>query len=238
MFHAGVLLLVALSLGGYVSYIPLAALAGILLKVGIDVIDWRYLRRMHRAPLADLVTLTIVLVLTVFVDVMTAVAAGMVFASLLFVKDVADHQMQSISTISGDTDQLLTEEERDLFRQCDGHALILHLAGLMSFGAANELVRRMARAGDYRVLIIDLLDVPKVDGSAALAIEDVMQTAARTGKAVIVVGLNFSVARLFARLGILDLVHETHRVATRREAIEAAVAILQRREITPVASGA
>lgn len=228
MFHAIVLLVIALGLGPLVAYIPHAALAGILLKVGVDVIDWRFLKRIHRAPRADMVIMLVVLALTVFVDVITAVAAGMVFASLLFVKETADFQIESIRTIShADSDELLTNEERDLFRRCNGKALILHLSGLMSFGAANELVRRMARVSDYDVLIIDLLDVPKVDGSAAIALEEIMDSAARAKRQVIIVGLNFAVARLLARLGILDRVHETHRVATRFEAVSQAVRLIE-----------
>jgi sulfate permease, SulP family len=230
MTHALVLLAIALGLGRLVAYIPHAALAGILLKVGVDVIDWRFLRRMHRAPRVDLVTMLIVLALTVFVDVITAVAAGMIFASLLFVKEMAELQMESIRTIShADSEVLLSGDELALFRRCEGKALILHLSGLMSFGAANELVRRMSRAGDYEVLIIDLLDVPRVDGSAALALEEIMQVAGQKGRDVVIVGLNFAVARLFARLGILDMVHETHRVATRREAVERAVTLIESR---------
>jgi SulP family sulfate permease len=99
----------------------------------------------------------------------------------------------------------------------------------MSFGAANELVRRMARVSDYEILIIDLLDVPKVDGSAALALEEIMQEAARAGREVIIVGLSIAVARLFARLGILEMVHETQRVATRHEAVLRAVSIVESR---------
>lgn len=228
MFHALVLLLIALGLGPLVAYVPHAALAGILLKVGVDVIDWRFLRRIHRAPRADMIIMMVVLALTVFVDVITAVAAGMVFASLLFVKETADLQIESIKTISNvESENLLTGEERVLFRRCDGKALILHLSGLMSFGAANELVRRMARVSDYDILIVDLLDVPKVDGSAAIALEEIMQSAARAERQVIIVGLNFAVARLLARLGILDRVHETHRVATRFEAVSLAVKLVE-----------
>jgi SulP family sulfate permease len=230
MFHAVVLLLIALGLGPLVSYIPHAALAGILIKVGIDVIDWRYLRRMHRAPRIDLVTMIVVLGLTVFLDVITAVAAGMILSSLLFVKETAELQMESIRTIShAESEKLLTDEERALFQRCGGKALILHLSGLMSFGAANELVRRMSRIGDYEILIIDLLDVPKVDGSAALALEEIMQAAKRAGREVIIVGLSLTVARLFARMGILDQVHETHRVANRYDAITKAVSIVESR---------
>lgn len=81
------LLAIALSLGGLIAWIPHAALAGILLKVGYDVIDWRFVQRLPRAPRMDQVVMLVVLVLTVFVDVITAVGVGIVIASLVFVKE-------------------------------------------------------------------------------------------------------------------------------------------------------
>ena len=132
------------------------ALAGILIKVGVDVIDWRYIKRMHRAPRIDLILMLVVLVLTVFVDVITAVGVGIVMASLLFVKEMADVQVQSIRTIVDDIDHdLLTVDEAEAFRQCNGRAAILHLSGAMSFGAANEMMRRIVAVRPVDGLIID-----------------------------------------------------------------------------------
>ncbi len=127
----------------------------------------------------------VVLVLTVFVDVITAVGVGIVMASLLFVKEMADVQVQSIRTIVDDIDHdLLTVDEAEAFRQCNGRAAILHLSGAMSFavGAANEMMRRIVAVRPVDVLIIDLTDVPSVDGSAALTLEEIMQRALEVGQ--------------------------------------------------------
>jgi SulP family sulfate permease len=224
VLHALVLLLIVLGLGPVVSFVPHAALAGILFKVGIDVIDWRFIRRWHRAPRTDLILMLVVLVLTVFVDVITAVGVGIVMASLVFVKDMADIQMQSIRTVLDEVGHdLLTAEETHLFRQCNGRAAILHLSGAMSFGAANEMMRRIVGVRPVETLIIDLTDVPSIDGSAALTLEEIMQRGAEAGQDVFIVGMQLHVARVLSKMGILDEVRETTRFATRLEAIQAAI---------------
>jgi SulP family sulfate permease len=224
VLHALVLLLIVLGLGPVVSFVPHAALAGILFKVGIDVIDWRFIRRWHRAPRTDLILMLVVLVLTVFVDVITAVGVGIVMASLVFVKDMADIQMQSIRTVLDEVGHdLLTAEETRLFRQCNGRAAILHLSGAMSFGAANEMMRRIVGVRPVETLIIDLTDVPSIDGSAALTLEEIMQRGAEAGQDVFIVGMQLHVARVLSKMGILDEVRETTRFATRLEAIQAAI---------------
>jgi SulP family sulfate permease len=222
--HAITLFLVVLGLGPVLSVIPHAALAGILMKVGLDVIDWRYLKRMLRAPRIDVVLMFVVLVLTVFVDVITAVAAGVVIASLAFVKESAELQIESIQALSDpEHAQFLSPEESELFRLCRGRLLFLYLSGLMSFGAAKELSRRIGIADTFDVFVLDLHDVPKVDGSAALALEEIIDQAVASGKDVLVVGLSAPVARLLAKMGILDRFKETTRFATRREALRYAV---------------
>lgn len=231
VFHALVLLLIVLGLGPVVSYIPHAALAGILIKVGIDVIDWRFIGRWYRAPRTDIVLMLVVLVLTVFVDVITAVGVGIVMASLVFVKDMADVQIQSIRTIVDDVGHdLLTADEAAAFRQCNGRAAILHLSGAMSFGAANEMMRRIVSVKPVEVLIIDLSDVPSIDGSAALTLEEIVQRAMDVDQEVFIAGLQFGVARVLGRLGALDGVREATRFSTKLEAIEAALQWLSDRK--------
>lgn len=224
VLHALILLLIVLGLGPVVSYIPHAALAGILFKVGIDVIDWRFIKRWYRAPRTDLILMLVVLVLTVFVDVITAVGVGIVMASLVFVKDMADIQVQSIRTVHEDVgEDLLTAEEAVLFRQCKGRAAILHLSGAMSFGAANAMMRRIVAVRPVATLIIDLTDVPSIDGSAALTLEEIMQRGVDANQDVFIVGMQLGVARVLGRMGVLDEVRATTRFASRIEAIRAAI---------------
>jgi len=104
--------------------------------------------------------------------------------------------------------------------------MFLHLSGLISFGAANNLVRRFTTMSEYEVLIIDLLDVPHVDGSAALALEQVIDMAVDMGRHVIIVGMTFPVARLMGRLGALNRVRESELIGTRAEAVQAAANFL------------
>jgi SulP family sulfate permease len=227
--HSIVLLAIAFGLGPLVARVPYAALAGILIKVGFDVIDWRFVKRMHRAPRTDLVLMIVVLGLTVFVDVITAVGIGVVIASLVFVKEMAELQINAIRTISDPAhERLFDEETAALFREHRDSLMFLHLSGPISFGAANELTRRFATVADYQVLIIDLLDVPHMDGSAAVALEEVIQRAEEERKHVIIVGMTFSVARLMGRLGALDGVRESERHETRPQAVRAAVEYLGR----------
>ena len=231
IIHAVVLLAIVLGMSPLVALIPSAALAGILVKVGIDVIDWRYIKRMHRAPRIDLVLTLVVLLLTIFVNVITAVGVGVILASLVFVKEMADVQVNAIRTISDpDHETLFDEATADLYRQHREKLMFLHLSGLISFGAANNLVRRFTTVGEYEVLIIDLLDVPHVDGSAALALEQVIDHAIDQNRHVIIVGMTYAVARLLGRLGALNRVRASELIASRAEAIQAAADFLAQKE--------
>jgi SulP family sulfate permease len=97
--------------------------------------------------------------------------------------------------------------------------LILYLSGLMSFGAAKELSRRIGMTATFDVVLIDLHDVPKVDGSAALALEEIVDQSVSAGQDVLMVGLSAPVARLLGQMGILERFKETTRFVTRREAL-------------------
>lgn len=228
VIHSLVLLAIVLGFGPLVSIIPQAALSGILIKVGIDVIDWRYLKRMPRAPKVDATLMLVVLFLTVFVDVVTAVATGVILASLTFVKESAETQIESIRALSDpEHAQFLGKQEMKLFRRCQGRLMFLYFSGLMSFGAAKEMTRRFSNVGTYDILIIDLHEVPRIDGSATLALEEIVERASAEGKKVLLAGLSAPVARLMSRMGVLDKLHDTDRFATRKEALEKAVKIVE-----------
>ena len=99
MIHSALLFAVVVSLGPLAAQIPHAVLAGILVKVGYDIVDLAYLKRAHKGPRWDLLLMVLVLTLTVFVDLITAVIAGVVMASLAFVKQMADLQLESIKNL-------------------------------------------------------------------------------------------------------------------------------------------
>ena len=228
MTHAVVLLAMALGLGPLAAHVPHAVLAGILIKVGIDVIDWPYLRRSPRLPVSATVCMATVLFLTVFVDVITAVGVGTVMASMLFIAEMADLQSQSIRAITDHAtgEGILDEDEAQLFRELRGRVLLLHLSGPMSFGAANEMTRRMSLARSFEVLVVDMQDVPTLDVSAALSLETIIQRAHDQGQQVVLAGIHKAVARTLVQVGLSRRLRDYDHYLTRHQALERARQLL------------
>jgi SulP family sulfate permease len=221
--HALVLLAVMLGLGRYAALIPHAVLAGILIKVGIDIIDWDYLKRLRTAPRAGVVFMFVVLLLTVFVDLVTAVAVGVVLASLLFVKRMSDLQIASVRAIvEPEDDPSFTIEEVNAFERCKGRVLYVHVGGPLSFGAANEVGRRLGSAAGFDLLVLDLSATPFMDSSASLAIEGVIRHATSRHQPVLLVGMVPAVERVLAQLKVLRLVPDECRFKTRLDAFRQA----------------
>jgi SulP family sulfate permease len=226
--HAIVLLSIALGLGPLVAHVPQAILAAILLKVGWDIIDWRYLKRMRSAPREKFIVMLITLGLTVFVDLITAVAVGIILASFVNAKNIAEEQLKGVGHAAGDDEANgLDEEERSMLRAAGGRILVTLLSGQFSYASARELARRASpRLTGVEMVIYDFSNVAYVDTSAALAIEECISLADEHNQKVLVAGLSGAAARTIDGLGALDRVASTNRYATRREAIEAATARL------------
>lgn len=228
------LTLIAMVLLLYITLpiIPLAALAGVLIRIALSIIDWRYLRRVRTAPRSGVALMFAVLILTVSINLLLAVAVGTVLASLIFVKRMADLQLEGIRTLDRPGgESSLTDEETGLMNRLAGRVLLVQLSGPMSFGAAAGLHRRMRGYHEYDVLILDLSDVPSIDSSATLALEQIIMTSSDAGHTVELVGIRLPVARVFARLGVLDLIRECDRHPTRLDALVAAVENLGLAEI-------
>jgi len=229
--HAVLLLAIVLGLGRLAMHVPHAVLAGILIKVGLDVIDWSYLRRTFRLPASATTCMLTVLLLTVFVDVITAVGVGTVMASMLFVKDMADLQSQSIRAITDHAsgEDILSDREAEIFRQLEGRVLLLHFSGAMSFGAANAMTRRMSVAVNFDLLVIDLQDVPALDVSAALSLESIIQRAQGQGQAVVLAGIHKPVARILVQIGLNERLKDFDHYRTRQQALERAAELASAR---------
>ena len=221
---SGVLHAVVLGLGGLAENIPHAVLAGILIKVGIDIIDWSYLRRLRDAPRAGMVFMLVVLLLTVFVDLITAVAVGIVLASLLFVKRMSDLQLANIKEITGDIDEPdLSVEEKAALDAGEGRIVLYHLSGPFSFGAAKGMARRLAASDEFDALVLDLREVTFLDSSASLGLEDAIKQAQNRGKQVYLVGIRPEVETPLRRLGVLNLLPPDHHHVSRLDALKQAV---------------
>jgi SulP family sulfate permease len=220
--HALVLLAAALPLAGLASYIPHAVLAGILVKVGYDIVDWSYLRRAHRGPRWDLALMAIVLGLTVFVDLITAVATGVVLAALAFVKQMADIQLAATRDPAPRVEH---PEEHSILEEAGGRIMLFDFAGgPLSFGAAADLghhVRDRVHEG-AQILVLDFTRVPTIDLSAARAVETIMCDARKAKKRLCVSGVNEQVGNILAGLDADHCLPPDGRYEKRIDALRAA----------------
>ncbi|MGD2167494.1 MAG: SulP family inorganic anion transporter [Gammaproteobacteria bacterium] len=226
VFHALCLLALLLTAGNLIQFIPACVLSGILMYIGLDIIDWSYIRKFPRAPRFGVFTMLVVWSIGLFVNVVTAVAIGVVMASLAFVKKMADLQLASVKV--GESRSLLSDKEQQILDRCANDVLYISLAGPMTFGAANGLTKRLGLVRKYRALILDFTDVPHVDESAIIALENVIERAMRNQQGVILIGLQHAVVRAFARFGTLDLIRRCSRFRRRTAALRYAERICTR----------
>ncbi len=228
MIHAVVLLVVIFWAAPLTSPIPHAVLAGILIKVGIDIIDWSFLKRAHKISMKAAGLMYCVMGLTVFVDLITAVAVGVFVANLLTVKNLTDLQIEHLEEItSADDSPQLSTREKDLLRQARGRIFMFRLSGPMSFGAAKGISRRMGIVEKYDVLILDLLEVPLIGVTASLALETMIRDAHAKGREIFLVGASGKVKNRLQRLEILKFLPPRNRVTNRLDALEQAIAFIE-----------
>lgn len=229
--HAVVLLAMLLGLGSMAERIPLAVLAGILVKVGVDIIDWRFLKHVFQAPRADVTIMAVVCSMTVLADLIMAVAVGLILASVLFVKRMADLELMNLRIITDGTGESpLTQEEAGLLGRPEGKIILIHIDGPMSFGSAKDMVRRLegvARWSSFTVVVLDLSDVPAIDGTAALAVEDMIRMAQVHHQQLVLVGMQPVVTKVLEGLGVLKLLPPGHHYAGRLDALRHAARLAE-----------
>jgi SulP family sulfate permease len=199
--HGLVLIAALLGLGKLAALVPLSVLAGILITVGIGIIDYKGLRHALAAPRSDTAIMLVVFVLTVFVDLIQAVAVGFLMAAVLLVKRLSDMFGPRVLPLADSQDMWADEAA------CDPaiveHVFIYHLEGPLFFGTANEFSRSMSNIRDYRVLIFRFDQVPFLDQSAAYALEDALDELESNGIEVYMTGLRPEVAKTLGALGIV-----------------------------------
>lgn len=219
--RALILMVVVLWAAPLTSGIPLAVLAGIVLKVGIDIIDWGFLKRAHKLSWKAAGIVYSVIILTVFVDLMVAVAVGVFVANILTIARLEEMQVKSVKAITDDDDQItLLPEEKQILDAAKGKLLLFHLSGPMIFGVAKAIAREHGAISGYHVLIVDLSEVPVLGITSALAIENAIEEALDVGHEVIIVGSTGKVRRRLEKLGIKGKIPEDHWIDDRLLALQ------------------
>lgn len=214
---ASLLLGLLLGFGWIAEPIPLAVLAGILIKIGWDIIDWRFVTHLRAIRLEYVLIMLLTFLVTVLVDLVTAVAIGLIVAGVVRSRDLARSELESVISVPVlDIDPSLSLEDIDTSNLPVG---LIRLRGGFSIASANELTRAIAAdIEDHDIIILDFSETTSVDDSAALAIEELVQSAIDDDTACVVLGLSGDVARTLESLKVFRRVPAGHFVDSLDEA--------------------
>lgn len=166
-----ILVLLIYQFSGFVAKIPLSVLAAILIKIGYDIIDTKFLKVLKLAPKDDLYVLGLVFMLTVFYNLIVAVGAGITLSALLYAKRVAD-KAKLVDKIIYDKDIMKIEK---LLEHDSHHKIrVVHISGAFFFGSATQLISKFDEFLGTRYLIIVYDGDDTLDISAIFALEDII----------------------------------------------------------------
>ena len=223
------LLALVLGLGRFVGRIPHAALAAVLMKAGLDVVDWKLLARVHRLPRETSVVLLLSLTVTVFVDLTTALAVGMIAAEMVRRQRSEAPEVDSVtSTPLLDRAFLPGRDETPASNPFAARVGLVKFRGSYTVSSSRRLHAMLAmEITDHEVIIFDFSDAVDFDDSAAAAMMKLVDLAARHRAPVIVMGLSGAVASTLYSLDVLQRVPEERIVETLPDAQRVAADLLQ-----------
>ncbi|RMH36821.1 MAG: SulP family inorganic anion transporter [Nitrospirae bacterium] len=246
-----ILLSLVLGLGPLASAIPLSALAGILLKAGYDILDMRVLPVVRELPKSDKIVFVIVVFMTVFWNLLSAMALGLALAYFRFVKDSADRYKKELE----ERDAMVRQEEDDLIftlarerlrkllaqgarpldeignleQQIRDRILIVRPHGPLFFGAIDWLNETVERLKGKDVLIIRCAWLDELDLSGAYALGDLIEAANRQNVTVLATGMSSRIRAVLQDLHELQRLGEDHIYPNFPSALEEAIAIMERK---------
>ena len=220
------LLVILFKFGNLASQVPLAVLAGILIKIGYDIIDTKFLKVVKYAPKDDLYVLVLVFLLTVFYNLVFAVASGIVFASLLYAKRVADKTNLGIKEIY---DKEIMKLESKLEHDYKHKIRVVHINGQFFFGSATQIVSQFDELLGTKYLILNYESDATLDISALFALEDIIIRLQDQKIKVIMVVKYPEVLKQLTDLKIKEQIGEEKIFTEEKEAIEYAKKLLQQK---------
>lgn len=216
--HGLLLLTILLGLGKLAANIPMSVLAGILITVGIGIMDYKGLRHLSRVPRADSTILIIVLLITVFGNLLHAVGLGIVLASVLFMKNSSDiaESGTSVKALAGFDGEKPWDDEDSVYKEYKDKIYIKHLYGAMFFGFTSrfqELIRQLS--DDIKVLIIRMDKVPHIDQSGIYAMEEAITDLQNKGVVVVLTGVQPQPLDMLKKIDIVPaLIPDMHVFTT------------------------
>ena len=217
--HGLVLLALVLGLAPLAEHIPMACLAAILFKVGIDILDYRIMPVLHRLPLTDMLVFWTVLIVTIVEDLLYAMGIGILLAFVRFVQEMSrmyEHQLVYLDDVDPDA------SNGDFSKTLGKKIKVLRPQGPMFFGSVKPLVDAYEKADEHNVLIVNLKNVPMMDLSGAYALEDLIIKARDEGKEVFICGASVAVKKVLKSVKVLDRIGQKGYFESKQDAIDKA----------------
>ena len=223
VIHGLILIVILFGAGEYAKLIPLPVLAGILITVGVGIIDYKGIKHIKNVPRPDAVVMIIVLILTVFVDLLQAVGVGMVLASVLFMKHMSDvSESKSHSRTLSEFYDLYppSDEEKELLDQIRHQVYIQHFYGPIFFGFTSHFKTMMQESPEVKVVIFRMRSVPSIDQSGMYAIEDAILELEKKGINVLLSGIQKQPEDMLRNITLIpNLVEEEHLFSDFKSAV-------------------
>ncbi len=210
--HGLFLLVVLLGLGKYAAEIPLSVLAGILITVGIGIIDYKGLGDLLKVPKADAVVKIAVVVITVFVDLLWAVGIGLILSALFFVKRAAEqgHEASTMDPVDDRTDGNGELKGLSHTHHAD-QVFIQEFHGPLFFGFSSKFQEQFSKSPNMKAVVFRFKHMSFADQSGLYALMDVIRGLNESNTWVLFCGLRGNVKEQFVKLKIIpDLVPESH----------------------------
>jgi len=234
---SGVIRVVALAIAVFgaaslIENIPLAVLAAIAVKVGMDILDWSFIKRAHKVSRHSTLIMYTVLLLTVFVDLIVAVGIGVFVANIIIIQKLSMVEAQKVRAMSDVDDEIpLDEEQKTLLNKADGRVLLFYLSGAMIFGVSKAIARERQDIERHEAVIFDLSDVSFLDDTMALSIENVVFEALDLGKHVSIITRSKEAQDKLLKLGLESRISSKDFASSRTEALERAVQYLDESQV-------
>lgn len=226
IIHALVLLIVMLIGSQWVTYIPMPALAAILVMVAYNMSEWRSFRAMLRGPRSDVIVLFTTFVLTVWIDLTVAIQVGIVLSAFLFIR-----RMATVTNVGIITREFYDEEENEQVRidsqQLPEGVEIYDINGPFFFGAAYKFKESVnILHNQTKVRIIHLQNVPAIDATGIHTLEEVYQTSKHQGIQLLLAGVHRQPLVALEQSGLFNTIGQKNIFDNLHSAIERARQII------------
>src|SRR3954466_1633956 len=225
IIHALTLLCVLMFAAPLVSYVPMAALAGILMVVAYNMGEWREIPQLLKLTKTDISIWLVTFALTVFADLTVAVEAGMILAALLFISRVA-----STTTVSQVTDDYVEDGRVHILQDKDipYYATIFRIHGPFLFGATDKIAvvtEKMHKLPP--VVILRLRNMTALDATGLFAIEETAKQLHATKRTLILCGAREQPAQLIHQAEFAEVIGEENICENVQDALRRAEAVYE-----------